>query len=288
LARRSVQFLAALLSATALAAFPPAASAVGDCAPDVGWPAARPDLAAEVVDLVNAHRAEIGLGRLAVSPTLTAAATWKARHMAAFSYLSHDDPAPPTPRTAGDRFSACGYPQSTWGENIATGYGTAQAVVDAWLASPGHRANIERPEFVATGVAVAGTQPYWAQSFGSVVDAGSAAAATAPAATPTSQSAASLNAVARSSSTGRTLRVRCEKRHQRVACRVRNARGATVRIAIRREGHTYARARARVSSDDLWVRLHALRRLHSGRYALVVRASALSGTRERRLTFVVG
>jgi uncharacterized protein YkwD len=285
LARRFVQILTALASTVALAAFPPAASAIGDCTPAAGWPTARPDLAAQVVDLINAHRAEIGLQPLKVSPTLTAAATWKARHMAAYSYLAHDDPGPPVQRTAGDRLAACGYPSATWGENIAMGYTTPQAVVDAWLASPGHRENIERADYVATGVAMAGTeQPYWAESFGSVADgAGSAAS---PSAAPTQHSAASLTP-ARSSSTGRTVRVSCEKSGQRIACRVRNGRGATVRISIRRAGRTFARLRAQVSSDDLRVRLHAVRRLHAGRYDLVVRASAAAGTRERRLSFVV-
>jgi uncharacterized protein YkwD len=285
LARRFVQILTALASTVALAAFPPAASAIGDCTPAAGWPTARPDLAAQVVDLINAHRAEIGLQPLKVSPTLTAAATWKARHMAAYSYLTHDDPGPPVQRTAGDRLAACGYPSATWGENIAMGYTTPQAVVDAWLASPGHRENIERADYVATGVAMAGTeQPYWAESFGSVADG--AGSAVSPSAAPTQHSAASLTP-ARSSSTGRTVRVSCEKSGQRIACRVRNGKGATVRIAIRRAGHTFARLRAQVSSDDLRVRLHAVRRLHAGRYDLVVRASAAAGTRERRLSFVV-
>ena len=92
---------------------------------------------------------------LVVSPTLTAAAEWKARNMAAYDYLDHDDPAPDA-RTADERLVACGYPATEWGENIATGYATAQAVVDAWLASPEHRANIERPEYRATGVGAAG------------------------------------------------------------------------------------------------------------------------------------
>jgi cysteine-rich secretory family protein len=236
------------------------------------------------VDLINAHRAQTGLEPLAVSPTLTAAATWKARHMAAYGYLAHDDPGAPVPRSAGDRVAACGYPQATWGENIATGYTTAQAVVDAWLASPGHRANIERADFVATGVAMAGTQQtYWAESFGNVADGAASAVST----TPTQHSAASLTPAARASSTGRTVRVSCEKRGQRIACHVRNGRGATVRIAIRRAGHTFARTVKQVRSDDLRVHLHAMRRLHSGRYDLVVRASAPAGTRERRLTFVV-
>jgi uncharacterized protein YkwD len=283
LARRFVQILTALASTIAFAALPPAASAAGDCAPDAGWPATRPDLAAQVVDLINAHRAEMGLDALEVSPTLTAAATWKARHMAAYGYLAHDDPGPPVQRPASDRMAACGYPSATWGENIAMGYTTPQAVVDGWLASPGHRANIERADYVATGVAMAGTeQAYWAESFGSVNDSLGAAA---PA--PTQHSAASLTPAARSSSTGRTVRVSCEKRGQRIACRVRNSRGATVRIAIRRAGQTFARIRTQARSDDLRVQLHAVRRLHAGRYDLVVRASAPAGTHERRLTFVV-
>jgi uncharacterized protein YkwD len=283
LARRFVQILPALASIVAFAALPPAASAIGDCAPDAGWPAARPDLAVQVVDLINAHRAEMGLHALEVSPTLTAAATWKARHMAAYGYLAHDDPGPPVQRPAGDRMAACGYPSATWGENIAMGYTTPQAVVDGWLASPGHRANIERADYVATGVAMAGTaQAYWAESFGSVNDSPGAAA---PA--PTQHSAASLTPAARSSSAGRTVRVSCERRGRRIACRVRNGRGATVHIAIRRAGQTFARVRTQAQSNDLRVQLHAVRRLHAGRYDLVVRASAPTGTHKRRLTFVV-
>jgi uncharacterized protein YkwD len=281
LARRSVQLLSALAITVVVAALPPAASAaMPGCTPDGAWPTARPDLAAQVVDLINAHRAQMGLQPLTVSPTLTDAATWKARHMAAYAYLTHDDQGP-APRSASDRMAACGYPSATWGENIAMGYATPQAVVDAWLASPGHRANIERADYVATGVAVAGTdQSYWAESFGSVDDGAAAA--------PTEHAAASLNLAARSSSTSAMVRVSCSRHGQRVACHVRNGKGATVRIAIRRAGRTFARARAQVQTDDLRVPLRAVRRLHAGRYDLVVRATAPAGTRESRLSFNVG
>ena len=77
---------------------PPRATA---CRPP-SWPADRADLAAQVVTLVNAHRAQLGLVPLVVSPTLTAAAEWKARNMAAYGYLDHDDPAPDA-RTANER-----------------------------------------------------------------------------------------------------------------------------------------------------------------------------------------
>src|ERR671935_2164903 len=146
--------MAVVLSVAALAVAPAPAVAVGDCTPDAAWPAARPDLAAQVVALVNAHREQLGLAPLAVSPTLTAAATWKARHMAAYHYMAHDDPAPPVARTTAERIAACGYPAANWGENIAYGYPTAQAVVDGWLSSPEHRANIERADVRATGVGV--------------------------------------------------------------------------------------------------------------------------------------
>jgi uncharacterized protein YkwD len=284
LVRRFVQSLSALLTITAVAALPPAASAAnGDCAPDGAWPAARPDLAAQVVDLINAHRTQVGLRPLSVSPILTSVATWKARHMAAYGYMAHDDPGPPAPRTASDRMAACGYPSATWGENIAMGYATPQAVVDGWLASPGHRANIERADYVATGVAAAGTdQLYWSESFGGFEDGAPGAAIT-----PAPNSAASLTPTARSSAAGAMVRVSCYRKGQHVDCRVRQGKGATVRISIRRAGRTFARARAQVQSQDLRLALHALRRLRAGRYDLVVSATAPAGTRERRLSFVV-
>ena len=94
--------------------------------------------------------------------------------MAAYGYMDHDDPAPDA-RTADERVAACGYPQAEWGEDIATGYATAQAVVDAWLGSPEHRANIERARVPRhrRRRRGRGRGPYWAQTFGVVVDAGS-------------------------------------------------------------------------------------------------------------------
>jgi hypothetical protein len=264
-------------------------AAEGDCTPSATWPADRADLAAQVVDLVNAHRAGLGLQPLLVSPTLAAAATWKAQHMAAYGYMDHDDPAPPVARTAGERLADCGYPLAAWGENIAEGYQTAQAVVNGWLGSPGHRANIEDPAYRATGVGVAGSPLYWSQTFGSVVDAGSAAPVPAPA-TPTAAPAPSPAAVpSRSSaaSSDRPLPVSCAQHGSRVACRVRGQRGAIVHIVLTRSGRTFARVRMRAGSDHVRVQLHPMRRLRAGRYALVVRAGSAAGTRERRLALTV-
>ena len=282
--------LAALLSAAFVAATPAAVLAAGTCVPGAGWPANRADLAAQVVTLVNVHRAQLGLVPLVVSPTLTATAEWKARNMAAYGYLDHNDPAPDA-RTADERIAACGYQSVEWGENIATGYATAQAVVDAWLGSPGHRANIERPEFRATGVGAAGAPTYWAQSFGVAVDAGSVVPA--PVALPTAPAAAAAPsgaiapAVAAQGSSTKRLRVTCAQRGRGVACRVLGERGRMVRIALMRSGRTFARAHMRAASDAVRVLLHPMRRLRAGRYALVVRAGSAAGERERRTSLVL-
>ena len=106
--------LAFLITFAALAA-PATASATGDCIPANDWPAPRAD-AAVLVTLVNAHRASLGLAALKVSPTLTAAAVWKSRHMAEFSYMDHNDlnyPVPGQIRPFADRVQTCGY---TWAQ----------------------------------------------------------------------------------------------------------------------------------------------------------------------------
>lgn len=82
--------------------------------------------------------------------------------------MAHPDPAPPVARTAAERMAACGV-TGGWGENIAAGYPSPSSVVQAWLASPGHRANIENPSFVAIGSSAAASASgaiYWAHVFG--------------------------------------------------------------------------------------------------------------------------
>jgi uncharacterized protein YkwD len=173
----------------------PAHAAVGDCTPGADWGTVRSDLASQVVTLINSHRTGMGLVALKVSPTLTNAAVWKARHMAEYSYMAHDDPAPPVARTVADRLAACGYPSSSsgWGENIAYGYTTAASVVDAWLNSSGHRANIENASYRVTGVGAAANASgvvYWSQEFGTYDDS-SAGSTSSPTVTLTSYPASS-------------------------------------------------------------------------------------------------
>jgi uncharacterized protein YkwD len=166
-----------------------ATAAVGDCTPGANWGTVRGDLAAQVVGLVNQHRAGIGRGPLAESATLTAASVWKARHMAAYGYMAHDDPAPPVQRQWFERFAACGYAGGGSAENVAYGFPSPASVMQGWLSSPGHRANIEGSSFRAIGVGAAvaadGTL-YWAQAFGAVADAASPPPAPPPPVAPPS------------------------------------------------------------------------------------------------------
>ncbi|MDX6398224.1 MAG: hypothetical protein QOJ43_1632 [Gaiellaceae bacterium] len=188
---KNTQFLTrALALITAVGAFavtapagvpgsPQAAGAVvGDCAPGADWGTPRQDLTARVTELVNQHRASLGLSQLTVSTTLTNASVWKARHMAKYVYMTHNDPAPPVARTTAERLQACGYPTGSagWGENIAYGYATADAVMQGWLGSAGHRANIENATYRSIGVGAASSSTgriYWAQAFGTQAGSGS-------------------------------------------------------------------------------------------------------------------
>jgi uncharacterized protein YkwD len=175
LSRSRLAALAVLaLTVAALGAATAPAQAVTNCTASSSWGTNRADLASQVVTLINQYRAGKGLSQLAVSSPLTASSTWKSLHMAGYGYFAHDDPAPPVARSAYQRVQDCGYAGSWWGENIAWGYTTAQSVVNGWLGSSGHKANIENPNFTSTGVGVASNaagQLYWTQSFGN--DSGS-------------------------------------------------------------------------------------------------------------------
>lgn len=135
------------------------------------WPKPDPQLAAACLAIVNQERQAAGLGQLGVIQTLQAAAEFEARWMAQFNIMSHDNQAEPgyPAQTWFQRLSSFGYPSPLASENIAAGYPSARAVVDAWLASPGHRANLLATWATSTGLAVAPAANgylYWAQDFG--------------------------------------------------------------------------------------------------------------------------
>jgi uncharacterized protein YkwD len=139
------------------------------CTADPSWGTLVDGLVPSLLALVNAQRAEEGEARLTLSPSLTAAAVWKARHMAAYGYLGDDDPAPPVARSFAERLSACGYSGLIAGENLAHNYGDSESVVAGWLGSPDLRATIENDRFTVTGIAVARSSSgdlYWVEDFG--------------------------------------------------------------------------------------------------------------------------
>ena len=70
--------------------------------------------------------------------------------MAANNYFSHTSL---DGRNAGQRITGAGYGWSAYGENIAAGQASVQSVVDGWLASPGHCANIMNPGYADIGTA---------------------------------------------------------------------------------------------------------------------------------------
>ncbi len=149
----------------------PAGTATGDCTPSSSWGTlSSADVEAEVVQLVNVHRAALGLRPLVQARALIASAEWKSMNMAGYGYMEHDDPAP-VARTLTERFVACGYPTNVggWGENIAYGYPDAPTVMTAWLNDPPHKANIEDPSWTTIGVGAARSSSgviYWTQDFG--------------------------------------------------------------------------------------------------------------------------
>jgi uncharacterized protein YkwD/stress response protein SCP2 len=122
--------------------------------------------AAEVVDLTNRERARAGLPPLAGDPLLTRAAQAHSADMVARSFYSHTSPEGSKPW---DRAAAAGCTRRSIGENIACGQRSPAEVVEGWMNSPGHRANILKPDFTHIGVGFAGGGPagtYWTQLFG--------------------------------------------------------------------------------------------------------------------------
>jgi uncharacterized protein YkwD len=143
---------------------PSKAHADNVCTPDSSWGTINSSFAAQVLTLVNQHRASIGVGQLSSDPALTASAVWKSMNMAGLNYFDHNDD--PIGRTVAQRLSACGWPSNLgWGENIADGYSTPADVMNAWLNSPGHKANIENPSYTSSGIGVAANAQgvYWTQ-----------------------------------------------------------------------------------------------------------------------------
>ncbi len=113
---------------------------------------------AEVIAKVNEIRVANGLNTLRYDASLEASADVRADELTVrFSHTRPD---------GSDWYTA--NPDLMYGENLADGYNTADAVVNAWMASPEHKANILKSDFttVAVSTAVKNGKTYWAQEFG--------------------------------------------------------------------------------------------------------------------------
>lgn len=107
------------------------------------------DFERRVVELTNAERQKRGLGILNVDGRLTEQCRRWSSTMATQRRMYHSR-------------------MSFSGENVAWNQRTPEAVVTAWMNSPGHRANILRSSFKSIGVSmVSSNGPYWCQQFGS-------------------------------------------------------------------------------------------------------------------------
>lgn len=143
------------------------------CDPVADWPSDWQSLENDVLELVNTRRsqgAECGsegsfdpVPPLAASAALRCAARVHSRDMAERDYFDHTNPEGQSPWT---RMELAGYMWRSAGENIALGSSTAAGVMEQWMSSDGHCANIMKPDFTEIGVGYYEGN-YWTQVFGS-------------------------------------------------------------------------------------------------------------------------
>jgi uncharacterized protein YkwD len=137
-----------------------------------------------VLCLINHKRAEDNESPLAPAPQLEEAAEGHCQELIADDYFAHVSPSGETPV---DRIRSTGYipnPSDGYviGENLAWGtyqLATAQSIVSAWIASPGHLANILEAQYTQTGIGVTPAVPEslapgssgatYAQEFGVII-----------------------------------------------------------------------------------------------------------------------
>ena len=116
----------------------------------------------EVIRLVNQRRAENGLKPLTANWELSRVARYKSEDMSSQGYFSHTSPTYGTPF---QMIRSFGLTYRSAGENIAYGQRTPAAVVNAWMNSSGHRANILNSSFTQIGVGFYADGYYWTQMF---------------------------------------------------------------------------------------------------------------------------
>lgn len=127
-----------------------------------------PAWASDMLNQVNAVRTKAGAKPLALCAPLTTASGKYAKLMADSNYFDH---VGPDGRQPWDRGTAEGYRYTEYGENIAAGQKSVDAVMTGWINSPGHYANLVSTRFTHLGVGRASSttadySDYWVQNFG--------------------------------------------------------------------------------------------------------------------------
>ncbi len=116
----------------------------------------------EVIRLINEIRVQNGLKELTYNWELSRVARYKSQDMKDNRYFSHTSPVYGSPFQMIRNF---GITYRSAGENIARGQTSPQAVVNAWMNSSGHRANILNASFTQIGVGYVADGNYWTQMF---------------------------------------------------------------------------------------------------------------------------
>ena len=116
----------------------------------------------QVVSLVNKERAKEGLAPLTIDWELARVAKYKSQDMHDKNYFSHTSPTYGSPF---DMMKKFGISYKSAGENIAKGQTTAEQVMQGWMNSPGHRANIMDAKYTHIGVGYVKEGNYWTQMF---------------------------------------------------------------------------------------------------------------------------
>lgn len=116
----------------------------------------------KVAELVNQIRIENGLSPLTLNNELSAVARKKSQDMKDNHYFNHTSPVYGSPF---DMMKSFGIIYKTAGENIAMGQRTPEEVVNAWMNSEGHRANILNSSFTQIGMGYVAEGNYWTQMF---------------------------------------------------------------------------------------------------------------------------
>jgi uncharacterized protein YkwD len=153
--------VALIMGGAACVAPPPSAGSAAAAAPVLSaWQN-------EMMGDLNAQRANAGLGPLVACGTLQAAADAHSQDQANMGQMTHSGS---NGSNIGQRADGAGYAGwQTLGENVAYGFTSVDSVMNAWMNSPGHRANILNGAFTHVGlseIASPSGVEYWTQDFG--------------------------------------------------------------------------------------------------------------------------